>query len=418
MTNNVFTQLPKRGDIVVKDFATKTPQYIIQDTFVKAELNTSVYEIVGVVYWTNGKKVGVVYKDNAPHPYCNRAWWYLSGYTLDGAQHTGVISARFASNSWATNLDKTITYNASDMEGLVAALNAAFLADDDFLSQDWYADIFDGKVRVHCNNIDYRQCANNSAKSGFTLTGSCPEIIAKADIRRKHGGNGGEGAISSWHRALAYYRNDNGKDSYMGGRTSVQTSIKQGYPINLPTWLGTSTKNPGDFCAPLRAIYGEGEEGWLKFMKSCLPVMPTDFGNMGMHNGKERTAQLASFEFTSSEVAEATPMCKASAYCYNIQSQTVEMGEFWLSTTEELARILDGVEYGTKSDRNADALNKGLNLIGGSPVSNGSLWWSCLRCYSHYAWYASGNYGFFFINNMYVSYGCAPVSLYTLRSNA
>lgn len=137
-----------------------------------------------------------------------------------------------------------------------------------------------------------------------------------------------------------------------------------------------------------------------------------------MHNGKERTAQLASFEFTSSEVAEATPMCKASAYCYNIQSRTVEMGEFWLSTTEELARILDGVEYGTKSDRNADALNKGLNLIGGSPVSNGSYWWSCLRYSSGYAWYARGNYGFFGNSSMYGSNGCAPVSLYTLRSNA
>ena len=418
MTNNVFTQLPKRGDIVVKDLKTKTPQYIIQDTFVKEELNTSVYEIVGVVYWTNGKKVGVVYKENASHPYCNRVWWYLSGYTLDGAQHTGVISALFASNSWAANLDKTITYNASDMEGLVAALNAAFLADDDFLSQDWYADIFDGKVRVHCNHIDYRQCASNSAKSGFYLTGSCPEIIAKADIRRKHGGKLGGGAISSWHRALAYYRNDNGKDSNKGGRTSEQTSIKQGYPINLPTWLGTSTKNPGDFCAPLRAIYGEGEEGWLRFMKSCLPVVPTDSGNTGVHNGKERTAKLASFEFTSSKVAEPTPMCKAAVYCFNKQSQTVEKGEFWLPTTEELARILDGVEYGTKSDRNADALNKGLNLIGGAPVSNGSLWWSCLRFDTYVALISNGYNGLFSYGQMHYRYGCAPVSNYTLRSNA
>ena len=418
MTNNVFTQNPKRGDIVVKDLATKTPQYIIQDTFVKAELNTSVYEIVGVVYWTNGKKVGVVYKENASHVYCNRTWWYLSGYTLDGAQHTGVISARFASNSWATNLDKTITYNASDMEGLVAALNAAFLADDDFLSQDWYADIFDGKVRVHCNNIDYRQCAFNSAKSGFSLTGSCPGIIAKADMRRKNGGRGGKGAISSWHRALACYRNDNGKDSYKGGRTSEQTSIKQGYPINLPTWLGTSTKNPGDFCAPLRAIYGEGEEGWLRFMRSCLPVVPTDFGNMGMHNGKERTAKLASFEFTSSKVAEPTPMYKAAAYCFNKQSQTVEKSEYWLPTTEELARILDGVEYGTKSDRNADALNKGLNLIGGTPVSNVFAWSSCLRYTPNGAWIAHGNYGFFQNGYMCNSGNCAPASPYTLRSNA
>lgn len=415
MTNNVFTQLPKRGDIVVKDLATKTPQYIIQDTFVKAELNTSVYEIVGVVYWTNGKKVGVVYKENASNLYCNRAWWYLSGYTLDGAQHTGVISARFASDSWAANQDKTITYSASDMEGLVAALNEAFLADADFVAQDWYADIFDGKVRVHCNNISWQQCSYNTAKSGFTLTGSLPEIIDKADMRRKHGGKGVEGAISSWHRALAYFRGDNSSTTY-NPNTDV-TNIKRGYPICLPGYLGTS-QYQSDHCAFLRSVYGEGEEGWLKFMKSCLPVVPTDYGNMGMHNGKERTAVLASFEFTSSKVAEATPMCKAAAYCYNKQSQTVERGEFWLPTTEELARILDGVEYGTKSDRNADALNKGLNLIGGSAISNGSGWWSCLRCNPLHAWYAYGYYGFFYSYYMYFSLGCAPVSLYTLRSNA
>lgn len=414
MANNVFTQIPKRGDIVVKDLATKTPQYIIQDTFVKAELNMSVYEIVGVVYWTNGKKVGVVYKENASNIYCNRAWWYLSGYTLDGSQHTGVISARFASNSWAANLDKTITYSASDMEGLVAALNEAFLADADFVAQDWYADIFDGKVRVHCNNI-YRQCIYNTAKSGFTLTDSLPEIIAKEDMRRRHGGNGSDGAISSWHRALAYFRGDNSSTTY-NPNTDV-TDIKRGYPICLPGYLGTS-QYQSDHCAFLRSVYGEGEEGWLKFMKSCLPVVPTDYGNMGMHNGKERTAVLASFEFTSAKVAEATPMCKAAAYCYNKQSQTVEKGEFWLPTTEELARILDGVEYGTKSDRNADALNKGLNLIGGSAISNGSNWWSCLRYSTNRAWRTHGSYGYYIHGYLYYGGGCAPVSLYTLRSNA
>lgn len=411
MASNIFTKVPKRGDIVVKDLTTKTPQYIVQDTFVKADINTNVYEIVGVVYWTNGKEVGVVYKENASNPYCNRGWWYLTGYTLDGASHTGVISIRVAGDSYAANVDKTITYSASDIEGMAAELNRAFLADSDFVAQDWYADIVDGKIRVHCNVSAWQQFSYNTGKSGFSLGTCMPEITYKADMRRKHGGNGGEGAISSWHRALAYCRNDNGKDSYMGGRSSVQTSIKQAYPINLPTWLGTSTKNPGDFCAPLRAIYGEGEEGWLKFMKSCLPVVPCDYGNMGMHNGKERTQILASFEFTSNKVTTPTAMCKAASYCYNKQSQTVEKGEFWLPTTEELSRIIRDVQYGTNSSRNADALNKGLNLIGGNAVSNGSSWWSCLRCVTGYAWYSSG-YGYFNYGNMNGSYGCLPVSLY------
>lgn len=416
MTNNVFTQLPKRGDIVVKDLATKTPQYIIQDTFVKAELNTSVYEIVGVVYWTNGKKVGVVYKENASNHYCNRGWWYLTGMSLDGAQHTGIISIRVAGDSYAANVDKTITYAASDIEGMVAALNAAFLADADFVAQDWYADIVDEKVRIHCDVKGWQQFSYNTGKSGFSIGTCMPEITYKADMRLKHGGKGGGGAISSWHRALAYFRGDNSSTSY--NPNADVTNIKLSYPICLPGYLGTS-QYQSDHCAFLRSVYGEGEEGWLRFMKSCQPVVPTDYGNMGMHNGKERTAVLASFEFTSAKVATPTPMCKAAAYCYNKQSQTVEKGEFWLPTTEEIARILDGVEYGTNSNRNADALNKGLNLIGGSAISNGSTLWSCLRYNTSNAWNAYGNYGFFDNHNsMYYSNGCAPVSLYTLRSKA
>ena len=197
MAKNVFTQVPKRGDIVVKDIETKTPHYIVQDSFVLEDLDTNVYETVGVVYWVGRNKVAVVHKENSDQPFCNRAWWYLSGYVLDGAEHTGIISARFSSNSWASNIDKTITYSATDMEGLVAALNAAFLADDDFVSQDWYADVSDGKVRVHCDNVSWQQCQYNTAKSGFKSSSALPEITYNANIRRKHGGKGREGAISS-----------------------------------------------------------------------------------------------------------------------------------------------------------------------------------------------------------------------------
>lgn len=418
MAKNVFTQVPKRGDIVVKDIETKTPHYIVQDSFVLEDLDTNVYETVGVVFWVGRNKVAVVYKENSDQPFCNRAWWYLSGYVLDGAEHTGIISARFSSNSWASNIDKTITYSATDMEGLVAALNAAFLADDDFVSQDWYADVWDGKVRIHCDNIIWNQCQYNTAKSGFNLSRALHEITYNVNIRRKHGGKGGDGVISSWYRAMSYYRNDNGKEIYMGGRTSEQTSVKQDYPINLPTWLGTSINNPGDFCAPLRAIYGEGEEGWLRFMKSCTPVIPSDSGNMGMRYGKKYSALLASFMFTSHKVKEPTPMCKAANYCVHKSSQTVEDGEFWLPTAEDIARMFGDITYGTSSSRSSDAVNKGLLLINGSGISNGRGWWTCLRYNSRNAWVANGNNGVFSNNGMYNRLGCAPVSLYPLRSKA
>ena len=45
-------------------------------------------------------------------------------------------------------------------------------------------------------------------------------------------------------------------------------------------------------------------------------------------------------------------------------------------------------------------------------------YWSATEGNSYYAWYASGYSGFFNYGGMCVSLGCAPVSLYTLRSNA
>ena len=175
---NVFVKFPKKGDVVVGELATGEVKFVKLDTFNNSTLITSAYERIGVVGRRTGNEVLIIYKENAEQKYCNRAWWYLSGYTLDGTDRTGTLSLYFASNNWASSIDKVISYNATTMQGLVDALNAFFLADTDCVAQDWYADIVGDNVRIHCNNIDYRQCASNSAKSGFTLTFSLPESQA------------------------------------------------------------------------------------------------------------------------------------------------------------------------------------------------------------------------------------------------
>lgn len=231
-----------------------------------------------------------------------------------------------------------------------------------------------------------------------------PEIVSHASIRRKHGGNTSDGAISSMARALIFYHGDNGAESYNGGRTTEQTSIKQAYPINLPTWLGTSTKNPGDFCAPLRATYGEGEEGWKRFMKSCLPVTPTDYGDMGVHDGKpicKPLAQITGRKMSSSDIVSLmTPFARA----YNLMGNTFSNGDFWIPTVEEIAVILEGENTST------DPLNLGLAAIGGSTVLNSAGLWSCLRYSANGAWVADGYLSFFGGYVLYGSYRVVPVS--------
>ncbi len=403
-----FVRIPKRGDIAANELAADVlgnhrTVYIPREQY-KAEDIAGTHEVLGSVAGIIGNDALIVNPDcGTSAKWTDRLWWNCSGYTLDGASHTITFSLHFASNSW-NSTDKTITYSATTLSGLISALNTAFAADSDFTEQEWYADEYDGKLRLTCEDLDYSQTYNSSS-GGLTIGGCMPGIDAFSDMRRKNGFVGDWGAISSMQRALYFYRNDNGADSYLGGRTSEQTSVKQQFPINLPTWLGTSTKNPGDFCAPLRAIYGEGEDGWRRYMKSCLPVTPTDYGVIGIHAKKGANssylAQITGRKMSSSDVVPLmTPFAKA----YNLVGNTFSKGDFWIPTPEEISVILDGTNTST------DPLNIGLTAIGGSTIINTAHLWSCLRYVSNYAWYARGNRGYFAYGRFPYRFAVVPVS--------
>ena len=398
-----FVRIPKRGDIAANDLATKKTMYIPRALY-KADDIAGTHEVLGVVAGIIGNDALIVHPDcGTTARWTDRLWWYCSGYTLDGASHTITFSLCFASNSW-NSTTKTVTYSASTLSELISALNTAFASDSDFTAQEWYADEYDGKLRLTCEDLDYRQPDNNSSSGGLVMGVCMIEIGGDADMRRKNGFSGGWGAISSMQSALDFYRNDNGADSYLGGRTSEQTSVKQQFPINLPTWLGTSTKNPGDFCVPLRAIYGEGEEGWKRFMKSCLPVTPTDHGSMGVHDGKLLTNHLAKFTGRKMSSSDIVPLMTPFAKAYNLIGNTFSKGDFWIPTPEEVAVILDGTNTST------DPLNLGLTAIGGSIIINAADLWTCLPFYSRNAWFAHGYYGFFNLSHFCNVYRVVPVS--------
>ena len=384
-----FVRIPKRGDIAANDLTTKKTMYIPRALYKAADI-AGTHEVLGVVAGIIGNEALIVHPDcGTIARWTDRLWWYCSNYSLDGASHTITFSLYFASNSWASAITKTVAYSVSTLSELVSAINTAFAADSDFTAQEWYADVYDGKLRLTCEDLSWTQAYYNSASGGLTMGGCMPEIVSNASMRRKHGGNDSYGAISSMQRALDFYRNDNGAEEYNGGRTTEQTSIKQGRPINLPTWLGTSTKNPGDFCAALRAVYGEGEEGWKRFMKSCLPVTPTDYGDMGVHDGKSICKTLAKITGRKMSSDSVVQLMDAFAKPYNLVGSTFLNGDFWLPTTEEIAVILEGTNTST------DPLNIGLTAIGGSTIVNTAYLWSCLRYFSYGAWIAGGYGGYF-----------------------
>ena len=402
MITNIFTNLPKIGDAVVGERSTKKVKFITLESFDNASLGSD-YETIGVVYNRRGRKVKIVYKNNAGKTWSSKWVLKLSGYTLDGTSRTGVISFR-PDSSATENTDVTVTYNTTTLQGLVNALNTAFAANATMVSQHWVAYINGSDVNIEHDYTFWQQSSYNDAKSGFTATAALmPEVESVADIRRRHGGGGGEGVISSWERALAFYRTSTGTETYQGYVPSPISNVKdRAYPIALQSYLGAN-------CAEIRKVFGEGEQGWLNCMAAYMSVCPTDYGNMGMRDGLARTKLIASYKDTFGE-----PVAPAANYCYNVDTVALPKGNWYLPTVEDLTDLLRIIKYGTNGSVNSDPINKTLAAMGGNTISNGSFLWSCCRYSSNGAWYARGHYGFFYNNYLYVEVSAVPVSLYIL----
>lgn len=403
MVTNIFTALPKIGDAVVGERSTKKLKFITLESFDNASLGSD-YETIGVVYNRRGRKVKIVYKNNASKVWCTKWVLKLSGYTLDGTSRTGVITFRPDSSATA-NTDVTVTYKATTLQGLVDALNTAFAGNTVMVSQHWVAYINGSDVCVEHDYTIWQQSSYNGAKDGFTAAPAMmPEVESVADIRRRHGGGGGEGAISSWERAVAYYRTSTGTDTYQGYVPSPISNAKdRAYPIALQSYLGAN-------CAEIRKVFGEGEQGWLNCMAAYMSVCPTDYGNMGIRDGLARTKLIASYKDTF-----GNPVASAANYCYNIDTIALPKGNWYLPTVEDLTDLLRIIKYGTNDSVNSDPINKALAAMGGNTISNGSYLWSCCRVSSNGAWCALGNFGFFGYGSLYNELSAVPVSLYVLE---
>mgnify|MGYP004511534283 CR=1 FL=1 len=383
MITNIFTNLPKVGDAVVGERSTKKVKFITLESFDNASLGSD-YEAIGVVYNRRGRKVKIVYKKNERKAGASKWVLKLSGYTLDGTSRTGVISFRPDSSATA-NTDVTVTYKTTTLQGLVDALNTAFAGNTAMVGQHWVAYINGSDVCVEHDYAIWQQSTYNGAKDGFTATPALmPAVESVADIRRRHGGGGGEGVISSWERAVAFFRTSTGTDTYQGYVPSPISNVKnRTYPIALQSYLGAN-------CAEIRKVFGEGEQGWLNCMTAFLPVKPTDYGNMGIRDGLAKTKLIASYKDTF-----GNPVAPAANYCYNVDTVAFPKGNWYMPTIEDLTDLLGINKYGINGSVNSGPINKTLAAMGGNPIPINSELWSCCRCSSDGFWIARGFFGFF-----------------------
>ena len=110
------------------------------------------------------------------------------------------------------------------------------------------------------------------------------------------------------------------------------------------------------------------------------------------------------------EDIDASP---AAAYAAEVSynNELLKAGSWFIPDTDQLTSILKDIKYNTSASRTADKINRGLYLIGGSAVSNGSTSWSSSRYYAGGGWYYYGGSGFMGYGYLFSTNLALPVTL-------
>lgn len=421
----VDIQSAKTGSIVVLD-GNHAMRFVSVETFSSASFMSN-FEIVGVVrigvdHPSFRGKIAIMYKAPTSKKMSNIYQHRLTGYTCDGTARTGVLSIREASDSWAANHDYVISYNAANELALVSQLNTYFKANEPFKTQGWVARLNDDNtIDLLFKFTDWSQAPYNKGTNGFTLTANLfPKWIVTKSMLRANGQRSGEGTITNWARVLAYFRNDNSSTTYNPSKDV--TSVKISYPICLPGYLGTSQYQE-DHCSYLRSVYGEGEQGWLKFMASFLPVRPTEYGSNGdktkYGDSRRNTYYLASQKYVDAD-GNTQPVSPAADFAANIafDHEQLKKGQWVIPDSDLLFDTTGGIEYPTTNNRDADVINRALKAIGAPAFGNNSSVWSCSRCDSSGCWCAYGYLGFAIASGLYGSFLVVPLVLLDVPQSA
>ena len=97
----------------------------------------------------------------------------------------------------------------------------------------------------------------------------------------------------------------------------------------------------------------------------------------------------------------------------------LEPGDWFLPSADDMLKIWPKLTYSVpnSSAAAADRINRALQKMGGSQLSNGTYAWASFRYSTNRAWFFSGNFGLLFYNGFCFSYLAAPLALFELGTS-
>lgn len=407
---NVVVDQPGKGDIVCYD-ENRDIKFIALDTF-HAGVFPAAWETVGVVALRRGNELMIVGKENAAQKWMDVYPYVVTGYELDGAEHTAQLRLHGRPTTFYD-----FKYAASEVDGFVTALQQFLTANGE---TDWsaYKDT-DGRVILQYDNYTSAEyiSGNITQATGLTLTGKVTLDVPKAapSFLRECGTRG----YGVWNaaRAKVYFKEDNTSSAY--NPTSPVSSMPS-YPICWPGFAGISEHRDGDNCLWLRQQYCADPEHpteaeWEAYIDDICLKVPAMTGGAGVRwrDGKAFTDAIKDITYLAADGTRKL-LYPAAHYCSQFFG-----GEGFLPSASQFYEVMKDATYGLSgvTRDKADPVNRSLYAIGGSALGVSSAWWLCLR-YSAAGAYFAGLTGYVVGAYFCSSQRCAPLSLLTLPEAA
>ena len=406
---NTIVTVPQDGDIIMKDTVLGTTFIVDLDSY-DATLKPASWSPIGVVGDHDTDNALVIYKSNAGKKQAETFRWKVSGSAMtDGVQHTGALSI-----GGTGGITENFTWETSTIEDFAAALNT-FLQTNHPDDQPYscYVDTEDNNfVIIQQNNYNgYRAVS----LAGVTVDAYTMAEVAASYNLRSYNGLSGDYRGSNLNRLITTFESDWNNSTF--NPQSEVGSIPQ-YPVCLPAYLGTSQYADSDKCAWLRAKYGEGREGWEKYLADTMACEDQGWGPMqaDRRDGKAETYKLVGKTFLNSN-NERQAQYPAAEYVAAIDEGVdyFRAGDWFEGSAFQMGKIIRKLEYGNKNaTRSSDRINRGLEAIGGSAISTAAYWWCVSRSTAGSCWYFY-NLGVFYSYSFCNALGVVPLALYPLK---
>ena len=316
-----------------------------------------------------GNLVWIVAKENASKKFMEVYPYVVSGYELDGTEHTATLKLHGSETF-------DFKYTASTDNEFAEALKS-FLTGHSFT--DWSAYIKDGDIYLQYDNYTSAEylSANITQATGITLKAKCEIDMPAAPKALRKCGNLGN-FVWNVARAKQFFKND---QTNTGFNPVSDVKSVPAYPICWPAFCGKSQYRDADHCLWLRLKYCKDPDNptfaeWETYIEDLCPVNPAMVGLFAPKwRGSDVFDKIKNITYMATDGSQR-PLYTGANYC-----STFFDGNGYMLAPCEFYEMFKNITLGLSgiTIKLADAINRSLNAIGGDTISIMNPCWFCTR---------------------------------------